>query len=280
MEHIWEWCILFSNIMGWFVCSEFPRLFETFFQIPFESIFKRAFGWPLPQIWWDGEWTACEVWKNRKPPVRSGSGKSWSWKMWEKSRKGLLEPLNHDYGRKGNHMCFFKVIYVFTSTLQSHKKTQQVAYNGTIFTPTPIHLRHPGRRVQVETIDYTLFFGEEIWNENQSSADVIWTVWYCWWFRNSKQPPGMYWTIKTLYINIGINYINWCRISEPSTLHILPKSCHLFFGWWSGELWCYIFIYIDINGSWSAAFSCRSLIRELGTIPQSSSHILGYFGIG
>ena len=34
---------------------------------------------------------------------------------------------------------------------------------------------------------------------------------YCWWFRNPKQPPGIY---KTLINNGIIYHSNWCRISS------------------------------------------------------------------
>ena len=41
------------------LCSEFPQLFKKHFsKFPFEFHLQKGLWRPLPQIRWDGEWTA------------------------------------------------------------------------------------------------------------------------------------------------------------------------------------------------------------------------------
>ena len=59
-------------------------------------------------------------------------------------------------------------------------------------------------------------------------VQMVFLSWYCWWFRNPKQPPGMYKTLK----KIGIKYYQPQLVSRIS-------GCHQqdFWGCFSGVTW-------------------------------------------
>ena len=66
---------------------------------------------------------------------------------------------------------------------------------------------------------------KKVWNFRVFSS-LRFASWYCWWFRNPKQPPVgcikpyEYWDMR---ISIYTTSTGECRISEPSTVSTLSK---------------------------------------------------------
>ena len=79
-------------------------------------------------------------------------------------------------------------------------------------------------------------------------VSLFW-LWYYWWFRNPKQPPGMYKTIIKPVVNSRINYQPQLlrRTSEPSTVcsifwgkggSLFTKGAHCIWTHSASSCWC------------------------------------------
>ena len=94
---------------------------------------------------------------------------------------------------------------------------------GTVLATVPWPLRNGGKYGKV--LNWTCFGFQPKCEVYVAIFNMIWkkkqAYSYCWWFRNPKQPPGMYKNTMNEYWDIY--YINWWvyRISEPSTESLL-----------------------------------------------------------
>ena len=75
--------------------------------------------------------------------------------------------------------------------------------------------------------------------------------WYCWWFRNPKQPPGMY---PKPHEYRDIYYINWCRFSSINSMAKTPTEVVVFLD--IGPLTCWVWPWFMQLGSWKHLGSC------------------------
>ena len=109
-----------------------------------------------------------------------------------------------------------------------------------LFTASSVSENSKGSRFSTGKQHFAGFWGENAFPPQTKTSpnellgtwvlvQMFFLSWYCWWFRNPKQPPGMYKTQNS--VNNGTNY-------QPQLVSRI-SSCHQqdFWGCFSGVTW-------------------------------------------